>query len=80
MGYYVSLILDISYHKKTIYYLRRSKFYVIGIVPSNYDIKSVDFSLPIINDSMSNQLFFIRLILLIKKNVKSFHFKELKSL
>jgi hypothetical protein len=80
MGYYTSLVLDISYHKKTIYYLRRSKFYVIGIVPSNYDIKSVDFSLPIINDSMSNQLFFIRLILLIKKNVKSYHFKELKSL
>jgi hypothetical protein len=79
MGYYVSLVLDITYHKKTIYYLRRSKFYVIGIVPSNYDIKSVDFALPIINDSMSNQLFFIRLILLIKKNVKSYHFKELKS-
>ena len=79
MGYYVSLVLDITYHKKTIYYLRRSKFYVIGIVPSNYDIKSVDFALPIVNDSMSNQLFFIRLILLIKKNVKSYHFKELRS-
>lgn len=78
MGYYVSLILDITYHKKTIYYLRRSKFYVIGIVPANYDIKSVDFALPIVNDSMTNQLFFIRLILLIKKNVKIYHFKELR--
>ena len=79
MGYYIGLILDIAYHKKTIYYLRKSKFYVIGIVPSNYDIKSVDAALPIINDTIPNQLFFIRLILLIKKNVKTYYFKELKS-
>ena len=78
--YHLSLILDVAYHNKTIYYLRRSKFYVIGIVPSNYNIKSVDFALPIINDSLTNQLFFIRLILLIKKNVKTYHFKNLKSM
>ena len=77
--YHLSLILDVSYHNKTIYYLRRAKFYVIGIVPSNFNIKSVDFALPIINDSLTNQLFFIRLILLIKKNIKTYHFKQLKS-
>lgn len=79
MGYYIGLILDITYHKKTIYYLRKSKFYTIGIVPSNYNIKSVDAALPIINDTIPNQLFFIRLILLIKKNVKTHHFKEVRS-
>ena len=79
-GYSIGLILDITYHNKTIYYLRRNKFYVIGIVPSNYNIKSVDFALPIVNDTINNQLFFIRLIILIKKNVKDYKFTQLKNI
>lgn len=79
MGYYISLILDITYHKKTIYYLRKSKFYTIGIVPSNCDIKSVDAALPVVDDTIQSQLFFIRLTIIIKKNVKTYHFKELRN-
>lgn len=78
-GHSLALVLDIAYHNKTIYYLRRHKFYVIGIVPSNRNIKSVDFAFSIINDTIVNQLFFIRLILLIKKNIKLYKFEQLKS-
>ena len=79
-GYSLGLVLDIIYHKKTIYYLRKNKFYVIGIVPCNYNIKSVDFALPIVNDTITNQLFFIRLIILIKKNVNQYKFNQLKNI
>lgn len=79
MGYYISLILDVTYHKKTIYYLRKSKFYTVGVVPSNCDIKSVDAALPVVDDTIQSQLFFIRLTVIIKKNVKTYCFKELRN-
>lgn len=78
-GHSLALILDVAYHNKTIYYLRRHKFYILGIVPSNRNIKSVDFAFSIINDTIVNQLFFIRLILLIKKNIKMCRFNQLKA-
>jgi len=62
-----SIIVDTLYHNKTIYYLRRSQFYTLGLVEGNNTKYIVDASLPALSESILTQLFFIRTILYLKK-------------
>jgi len=80
MGPNVSVITDISYHQKTIYYLKRLHYFTIGLVPSIYSIKSVDLAIPSATDSLTNQVLFIRLLLLIKQSARNEYIKQLKTL
>jgi hypothetical protein len=66
-GLTLSFVINVDYHKKTIYYLKRFNFFTIGVVPVTSNLLSVDFALPSSCESMSSHLFFIRTILYIKK-------------
>ena len=70
MGFRLSIITDINYHNSTINYLNKYNIYTFGIVPTIYNIKSVDLSLPVSSDNIYIQLFFIKLLLKIKKTVE----------
>jgi hypothetical protein len=79
LGLRVALVVDILYHSKTIYYLHRSGFYSVGLVPVNYNINSVNFAIPTSSDSLLTQIFFIRFLSIIQQNSKNLKYKSNKS-
>jgi len=50
-GYNVSLVYDVTYHLKTLYYLHRFNFYSVGILPSSMPKYKLSVSIPSLNDS-----------------------------
>lgn len=79
LGFNIACISDISYHNKTIYYLRRLNFYTIGLVPTIYHKNTLDFAIPTSNSDIIAQLFFIRTLLVVKQTTLSQQFHRLKS-
>ena len=77
LGLRLALVVDVLYHNKTIYYLHRSGFYSIGLVPVNYNIASVNFAIPSAADSLLSQVFFIRFLSLTQQD--STHLKYTSS-
>lgn len=75
----VSFVIDILYHGKTIYYLKNNNFFIIGLVSSGSRLKTVDLALPINANSIFSQLFFIRFLVSIKKDVDSYKFRNYQS-
>ena len=75
-GYYTAFIIDLQYHIKTLYYLNRSQYYIIGVVPVWYNSNLVSFAIPVPNDSVVSQLFILRLVLLILKNTHKIKFES----
>ena len=75
-----ALITDISYHQKTIYYLKRLNYFTLGLVPTLYHLKSVDFAIPVASESLLNQVYFVRFILSIKQNSLRCYSTNLKTL
>lgn len=71
----ISLVTDLLYHNKTLYYLKLNRFFIIGLTNSSSLYKDVDVVLPINSNSIFTQLFFIRFLVLIKKDSKDAHFK-----
>jgi hypothetical protein len=80
LGMSVGLVTDVLYHSKTIYYLRRSSFYSIGLVPSIYHINTVDFAIPTTYESILTQVFFVRFLIRIRQVALTSKYSELKSL
>jgi energy-converting hydrogenase Eha subunit C len=80
LGMSIGLVTDVLYHSKTIYYLRRSSFYSIGLVPSIYHINTVDFAIPTTYESVLTQIFFVRFLVRIKQVSLSSRYSELISL
>ena len=76
-GFYMALVFDILYHKNTIFLLHRNHFYTFALVPLQCSLYTVNFAIPISNESPFINLFFIRLLLHIKKTTKSSEFKQL---
>lgn len=70
----IALILDVFYHKHTIYYLKSNDFYSIGLIPINYNPRLVNFPIPTTSDSFFNQLFFIQLITKLRKSTEQINF------
>ena len=66
-GFYTAFIFDILYHKNTLFFLHRNDFYTFGLVPLHTSLYTVNFALPISNDSVFLHLFFIRLIIHLQK-------------
>jgi ribosomal protein S2 len=62
MGLNNSIILDINYHKSTLMYLDKLSVFTLGVVPTSYDIKSVDLAIPVNIDNLFTQLFIVRLL------------------
>ena len=73
----MALVFDILYHKNTIFLLHRNHFYTFALVPLQCSLYTVNFAIPISNESPFINLFFIRLLLHIKKTTKSSDFKQL---
>ena len=66
-----SVILDIVYHKSTIVYFRKNSIFTLGIVPTTYNIKNVDLAIPTSSDNIFIQLFFLKFILKLLKDVEN---------
>lgn len=80
LGFRLSLLVDVLYHNKTIYYLHRSGFYTMGLVPVNYNMNSVNFAIPTSSDSLMAQIFFIRFTTLVKQSTLTSRYNDLKRL
>jgi len=80
LGMGIGLVTDILYHHKTIYYLRRSAFYSIGLVPSIYHINSVDFAIPTTYESILMQVFFVKFLTRTRQTALAMRHVELKTL
>jgi hypothetical protein len=76
-GFYMALVFDILYHKNTIFLLHRNHFYTFALVPLQCSLYTVNFAIPISNESPFINLFFIRLLLHIQKTTKLSQFKQL---
>lgn len=75
-GFRVSFVIDIFYHKKTIFYFNKLKFISIGPTPVSSNLYLLNLSLPVNSNSVFSNLFFIRFLLkLKKKNSKLFYQK-----
>jgi hypothetical protein len=79
LGLRVSLVVDVLYHSKTIYYLHRAGFYSVGLVPVNYNINTVNFAIPTASDSLFTQIFFIRFLAVTQQNSKTLKYKSQKN-
>ena len=79
LGLRVSLIVDVLYHSKTIYYLHRAGFYSVGLVPVNYNINTVNFAIPTASDSLFTQIFFVRFLAVTQQNSKTLKYKDRKN-
>ena len=79
LGLNIALVMDISYHTKTLYYLKTTTFYTIGVVPLNLNMYSVNFAIPTASENLFTQLFTLKFIISIKKKTKSYQYNKLKS-
>jgi len=80
LGMRIGLVIDVLYHSKTIYYLHRSGFYTVGLVPINYNINTLNFAIPSTSDSLLTQVFFIRFLSLIKQGTSNTQFSSMRQL
>ena len=67
-GWAFSIISDISYHSKTLIYLRRAGFFTVTSLPSIYDGSLVDFFLPSNADTSLTLSYFLRTVMGIKND------------
>lgn len=66
-GFRCSFIIDLYYHKSTIYYSNKFKFITIGPVPLTSNLYTFYLSIPTTSNSAFSNLIFIRLLLKLKK-------------
>lgn len=77
-GFKVAFIFDTLYHKNTNFILHKNNFYTLGLVPVQSNLYNVNFAIPVSNDSVFLHLFFIRLVLHIRKNTNVSYYKALQ--
>ena len=80
LNFKIVFILDIIYHIKTLNFLKKNNFYIIGAVPINLNLYCVDLAIPILSENIFNQLFFIKLIINIKKNIQLTNYSDKKNI
>ena len=79
-GYSIGFIFDALYHQNTIFLLKRNNFFTLGLVPISMNLYTVNFALPITNDSVFIHLFFIRFFIYTKKIATTIHIGEVKNM
>lgn len=67
-NYKIAFVVDIQYHSRTIHYFNKYKFITIGAVPISSNFFLLTVSLPTSSNLIFSNLFFLRLILKIKKS------------
>ena len=78
-GFHMALIFDVLYHRNTIFLLHRNNFYTLGLVPLHTSLYTVNFALPISNESVFLHLFFIRVVIHIRKQAQASYFKQISN-
>lgn len=73
----IALVVDVYYHKRTIYYLNKYKFITIGPVPLSSSFYTLNVAFPSSSNSIFSNLFFIRLLFHLKKTLAASTFKSL---
>lgn len=68
LNFKIAFIIDIYYHSRTIYYFNRNNAITIGPVPVSSNFYTLSVSLPVASNLNFSNIFFIRLILKLKKN------------
>lgn len=64
----VAIVVDLYYHKRTLHYLNRYKFFTLGPVPVSSNFYSLNIAFPVSANSLFSNLFFIRLLFKLRKN------------
>ena len=67
-GFHTAFILDTSFHRRSISFLVRNRFYTVGLISSRSDRRIVGFAIPLGGDSVFFQLFFVRLLFSLKRS------------
>ena len=76
LGITTSIITDINYHSKTLFYLHKLHFYTIGVVPLNMNKNSVNLAIPLMGDNLLTNLLFIRFIFYINSESSRLKFRQ----
>jgi hypothetical protein len=74
------LITDCLYHYKNIFYMRRKKYYSLGLVSSNVDPWIVTYPIVCFSENLLIQLFFFKLLILIQRQALLLKFNYFKVL
>jgi hypothetical protein len=80
LGYKLAFITDIYYHAKTVYYLNHFKYISVGPIPISSNFYLLTIAVPTSSNFLFSNLFFLRLVIKLKKEVRKNSYKELYSL
>jgi hypothetical protein len=72
------LISNTMYHYKNLYYFNKLQFFTVGLVNSNLSPWLVSFAVPSISVNTVTEYFFLKLLLLMHKNVTFFKYTFFK--
>lgn len=75
----LAIVVDVYYHKRTLHYLNKYKFFTIGPVPSTSNLYSVSLAFPVSSNSVFSNLFFIRMLFRLKKLLATYNYKSLNT-
>ena len=75
-GINIGWVSDSIYHRRTLYYLHRASFYTVGTTGLNQSKYTLNAALPTMGDTVSGQLFFIRLTLLLLYSLEHMRFNN----
>jgi len=76
----IVFILDITKHNYNIKFFQKKKLFTLGLVPINYDPWLLNYPVPIFNQNLLIQYYFIKLYFKIKHNAKKIIFSNLKKM
>lgn len=66
-GFNLSFIVDLNYHKTSLFYLNKFRFISVGPVPLSSSLYSISIALPVSSNSIFSNLFFIRFLIKLNK-------------
>lgn len=75
-----AFVFDLNFHQRTIFFLRRYKFFTLGIVASTQNPWLVDYSIPVFSSNILTQYYFIKLFLYTFSTARYLYFNNCKSL
>ena len=75
-----AFVFDLNFHQRTIFFLRRYKFFTLGIVASTQNPWLLDYSIPVFSSNILTQHYFIKLFLYTFSTSRHLYFSNCKSL
>ena len=75
----LAILVDIYYHKRTLYYFSKYKYITLGPVPVTSSLYSLTLAFPVSSNSVFSNLFFIRMFFRLNKLFASYYYKQLNT-